>query len=75
MRLRDIAITLGVTERTAYGLVTDLALTGYLLRTRIGRRNHYSIQAHELRLEASKERTIGEVLEFLNGYVPPEGNF
>ncbi|MEU8247765.1 helix-turn-helix domain-containing protein [Nonomuraea sp. NPDC048916] len=42
-RLRDIAATIGITERAAQGIVTDLEDAGYLQRTRIGRRNNYSI--------------------------------
>ena len=45
-RLRDIAASLGITERSAYGIVTDLAEAGYLIRQKDGRRNRYQIQAH-----------------------------
>ena len=45
-RLRDIAATLGVTERRAHGIVTDLAQAGYLIRQKDGRRNRYQVQAH-----------------------------
>ena len=34
VRLRDIAARVGVTERTAYGIVTDLTEAGYLALTR-----------------------------------------
>jgi hypothetical protein len=66
IRLRDIATTLGITERTAHGIVADLANAGYVLKERDGRRNHYQIQ-HQLPLpEATgSERTIGEVLDLL----------
>jgi DNA-binding MarR family transcriptional regulator len=46
MRLRDIAAALGVTERSAYGIVTDLAGAGYVVKEKEGRRNRYQIQAH-----------------------------
>ncbi|MDA0633533.1 winged helix-turn-helix domain-containing protein [Nonomuraea sp. MCN248] len=42
-RLRDIAATIGITERAAQGIVSDLEEAGYLERIRIGRRNHYQI--------------------------------
>jgi DNA-binding IclR family transcriptional regulator len=45
-RLRDIAASLGITERSAYGIVTDLAGAGYLIKQKDGRRNRYQIQAH-----------------------------
>ena len=65
MRLRDIAAALGITERTAYGIVTDLTAAGYLVKDKDGRRNRYQIQVHLPMREASRERTIGEVLELL----------
>ena len=46
VRLRDIAARTGVTERTAYGIVTDLTDAGYVVKHRDGRRNRYQIQAH-----------------------------
>ncbi|GII60987.1 transcriptional regulator [Sphaerisporangium krabiense] len=44
-RLRDIAAGIGITERAAQTIVTDLEEAGYLTRTRVGRRNHYSVDA------------------------------
>jgi DNA-binding IclR family transcriptional regulator len=46
VRLRDIAARTGVTERTAYGIVTDLTGAGYVVKHKDGRRNRYQIQAH-----------------------------
>ena len=46
VRLRDIATTLGITERSAYGIVTNLAEDGYVVKEKDGRRNRYHIQAH-----------------------------
>src|ERR1700730_407750 len=45
-RLRDIAASLGITERRAHGIVTDLAEAGYVITHTDGRRNRYQIQAH-----------------------------
>jgi MarR family len=42
-RLRDIADTIGITERAAQAIVTDLEEAGYITRTKVGRRNHYSV--------------------------------
>lgn len=42
-RLRDIAGSIGITERAAQSIVNDLEEAGYITRTRVGRRNHYSI--------------------------------
>jgi predicted ArsR family transcriptional regulator len=68
VRLRDIAASVGITERTAYGIVTDLIGAGYVVKQKDGRRNRYQIQAHlPLPDSASRERTIGEVLALLAG--------
>jgi hypothetical protein len=66
IRLRDIANSLHITERTAYGIVTDLTDGGYVLKEKDGRRNRYQIQSHlPLRESIAREQTIGEVLEIL----------
>jgi len=46
VRLRDIAASVGITERSAYGIVADLAAAGYAVKQKDGRRNRYQIQAH-----------------------------
>jgi DNA-binding IclR family transcriptional regulator len=78
IRLRDIATTLGITERTAHGIVADLANAGYLMKERDGRRNRYKIQHHLPLPDATgSQRTIGELLDLLvetgrpNGRRPP----
>jgi DNA-binding MarR family transcriptional regulator len=66
VRLRDIATGLGITERTAYGIVTDLTEAGYVVKQKDGRRNRYLIQTHlPLPELTSRERTLGEVLALL----------
>ncbi len=66
IRLRDIAGMLGITERRAFGIVTDLTDAGYVVKEKDGRRNRYRIQNHLPLPEAvGRKRTIGEVLELL----------
>lgn len=66
VRLRDIAAMLGITERSVYGIVTDLAAAGYVVKEKDGRRNRYQVQSHlPLPEPISGERTIGEVLGLL----------
>ena len=68
IRLRDIAATLRITERSACAIVTDLPSVGYVIRHKDGRRNRYQIQAHRPRPEpASQEPAIGDVLALLAG--------
>jgi len=65
IRLRELATTLDVTERTAYGIVTDLATSGYIVKKRDGRRNRYRIERHLPLRDSTAERTVGEVLAVL----------
>jgi DNA-binding IclR family transcriptional regulator len=68
VRLRDIATTVGITERSAYAIVTDLTAAGYVVKDKDadGRRNRYQIQTHlPLPEVLAEERTVGEVLDLL----------
>lgn len=66
VRLREIAAVLDVTERRAFGIVTDLTEAGYVLKEKDGRRNRYRIQDHlPLRITIGRQPTIGEVLAVL----------
>ena len=68
MRLRDIAASLNITERSAFGIITDLVEAGYLIKEKNGRRNRYHIQAHlPLPEPDGRERTIGEILALRTG--------
>ncbi len=78
VRLRDIATTLGITERSAYAIVTDLTAAGYVVKDKDtdGRRNRYQIQTHlPLPEHIAGGRTVGEVLDLLvdatNGRTSP----
>jgi hypothetical protein len=71
VRLRDIAASLDITERSAFGIITDLVEAGYVVKQKNGRRNRYHIQAHlPLPEPTSQERTVGEVLALLTGIDP-----
>jgi hypothetical protein len=66
IRLRDLATTIDVTERSAYGIVTDLVNAGYVVKDKDGRRNRYRVEAQlPLPESVGRERTIGEVLGLL----------
>jgi hypothetical protein len=74
-RLRDIAASLGVTERSAHGIVSDLAGAGYLIKQKDGRRNRYQIQAHlPLPEPGTREPAIGEVQALLAEARPGPGS-
>jgi hypothetical protein len=68
VRLRDIAASLDITERSAFGIITDLVEAGYVVKEKTGRRNRYHIQTHlPLPEPTTQERTVGEVLALLTG--------
>jgi hypothetical protein len=69
VRLRDIAASLGITERTTHTIVADLTQAGYVVKLKDGRRNRYRIEAHlPLPEPGTREPAIGEVLALLLGY-------
>lgn len=43
IRLRDVAQSIGITERAVQNIVADLHQAGYLTRDRVGRRNRYHL--------------------------------
>jgi len=63
VRLRDVATTVGITERAAQRIVAELEEAGYLNHERQGRRNHYEI-IDDAPLRHSVERHI-EVRDLL----------
>ena len=63
-RLRDVADTVGVTERAAQRIVADRVETGYVTRERVGRRNRYQINREaKMRHEAQLGQEIGPLLD------------
>ncbi len=65
-RLRDIADALGITERSAYGIVAELTQAGYVVKTKDGRRNRYRIEAdRELSEQVIPDRTTSHLLQLL----------
>lgn len=64
VRLRDVAASIGITERAAQAIVADLEASGYLHRERVGRRNEYTINAAgRFRHPAEADHHIGELIE------------
>jgi DNA-binding Lrp family transcriptional regulator len=73
IRLRDIAAAVGITERAAHRIVSELVDEGYVLRERQGRRNHYKVVAElPMRHPLVQEREVGDLLEVLIGSTTEE---
>lgn len=65
-RLRDIAVRVGVTERTAFGIVADLEAAGIVERTRVGRRNRYRVNTSaRLRHPIEAHHTVGDLIKLV----------
>src|SRR5690349_15156086 len=68
IRLRDIAASVGITERSAHRIVEQLVQGGYVSRARKGRRNHYEVRAHlPLQDPLLRDRKLADLLELFSG--------
>jgi predicted transcriptional regulator len=66
IRLRDIADAVGITERAAHKILSELVDAGYVLRERRGRRNRYQVVPElPLRHPLVQGREVGDLLEVL----------
>lgn len=74
VRLRDVAAGIGITERAVQIIVADLEAAGYLTRTRVGRRNRYTIDTTvALRHPSEADHPVGDLLgAFLHREDTPE---
>ena len=67
-RIRDLALQVGITERTVLMILADLEHEGILERIREGRRNRYRLHRKAaLRHPLEQHRTVGELLEMVEG--------
>ena len=67
IRLREIGEAVGITERAAHRIVSDLAAAGYVARERRGRRNSYTIEPGlPVPDPLARTRKIGELLAVLS---------
>lgn len=65
-RLRDVSAEVGITERAAQRIVSELEEEGYLVRERSGRRNAYTLDPDvPLRHPIEASHTVGELLAAL----------
>lgn len=67
LRLRDVALQVGVTERAVQRIVAELEEGGYLTRRRSGRQNEYEINpAGPLRHPLESHRTVQSLIELVD---------
>ena len=66
--LREVAVRVGITERAVQRIIADLESGGIIEREKVGRQNHYRIRTEQsLRHTIESRRTIGELLDLMNG--------
>ena len=65
-RLRDVAASVGITERAVQKIVGDLEAAGVVVRQRAGRRNTYRLNASApLRHPLEAHRSVGTLLSLV----------
>ena len=66
IRLREIGATIGITERAAHRIVSDLVDAGYVSRERNRRRNRYRVNSRRrLPDPLARSQKVGDLLEIL----------
>ena len=64
VRLRDIAVRVGITERAVQLIVADLVDGEYIAREKVGRRNRYTVlSGRQFRHPAERTAPLDEFLE------------
>jgi DNA-binding transcriptional ArsR family regulator len=64
---RELALRIGITERSVQAILTDLTDEGYLKKSKMGRRNVYEINPEgKLRHPLEASRSVGELIAALS---------
>lgn len=71
VRLRDVSARVGITERATQRIVADLCDSGYVTRTRVGRRNQYELHTElPFRRTLESESSVGSLLRVMEAPAP-----
>lgn len=63
-RLKDVAASVGITERAVQRIVAELEAAGVIMRTRIGRRNKYAVNRNSgMRHPLEMHHSVGDLIE------------
>ena len=66
--MREIAETVGITQRQVHRIVDELEAAGYISRKLVGRNNHYAVyRSLPMRHSAVRANEIGDLLDVLSG--------
>ncbi|HSJ20316.1 MAG TPA: winged helix-turn-helix domain-containing protein [Nocardioidaceae bacterium] len=65
-RLREVADRVGITERAVQQIVAELEQGGYVIKERVGRRNHYTVvRSGRFRHPVEEGMTVGAFLDLV----------
>jgi DNA-binding Lrp family transcriptional regulator len=62
---RELGDMVGVTERTAHSIIVDLEDAGYITKTKVGRKNKYTIHPDMPISDEATDAAVGELLVML----------
>lgn len=63
---RELSLRIGITERSVQAILADLIADGYLDKTKVGRRNDYTVNlSGRLRHPLEAAHTVGELIKAL----------
>lgn len=66
LTVKEIAAEVTLTERQAHRVLADLVAGGYVVRERVGRRNHYAVDpSQQMRHPALAGHAVGDLLAML----------
>ena len=64
--IREVSLTIGITEKAIHRIITDLETDGYVTKIKEGRRLRYRINPDLcLRDEMLQDKAVGDLLEML----------
>lgn len=64
---RELGLKIGITERAVQAILADLTAEGYLIKTKQGRRNTYTVdRSGRLRHPLESHRTVGDLIDSMN---------
>jgi hypothetical protein len=65
--VRDVAASIGITERAVQQIIGDLERAGVVARARVGRRNHYLVcREQQLRHPIERGVTVGQFVDLVH---------
>jgi DeoR/GlpR family transcriptional regulator of sugar metabolism len=73
IRVREVAQSVGVTERCVQRILSELEEAGYVTRAHQGRRNYYEVHADlPLRHPSEQHHQVSDLLSLVYGAQAPE---